>query len=270
MKRFPSETSVPLTHAEEKSLSKLHERSGRTAQGMFLAEGIRVLEEALRHERFPNTLFVDAGGLDEREHEIRLAFAKLGTQIRPLPSKQIAKLSTVDQPQGLIGCFSLPRLPLSSLKKPTRVLWCHTITDPGNMGTIFRSALAFGVTQVICSGKGVDPHHDKVIRASAGAVFGLSLVDARDSEILAWCKSNRTQLLALAMQGKGWREVADVVMTPKKRPPLVIVVGNEAHGLPTLILDEATQIVRIEQDASVESLNAAVAASILLYETQLS
>lgn len=270
MRRFPSETSVPLTHAEEKSLSKLHERSGRIAQGVFLAEGIRVLEEAFRHEKCPETLFVDAGGLDEREHEIRESFAKRGARIRPLPSKQIAKLSTVDQPQGLIGCFPLDRPSLTALKKPSRVLWCHTITDPGNMGTIFRSALAFGVDQVICSGKGVDPHHDKVIRASAGAVFGLTLVETGDADILAWCGTIRARLLALALRGKGWREVADSLLNPKKRSPLVIVVGNEAHGLPTLILDEATEIVRIEQDASVESLNAAVACSILLYETQQS
>lgn len=267
MNRFPSEPSEPLTRAEEKSLCLLTERQHRDSEKRFLAEGTRVLEEALRHQQIPETLFVDAAGLTGRTEQLRAAFAARGARIRVIPSRQLARLSDVDQPQGAIGLFRAETTPISRLSASgATILWCDNLADPGNLGALCRSALAFGTKRLIISGDGVDPFHPKVTRASAGAIFGLEFVIAPADEILRWSKRSSATTLALGLAGHPWQDIRGEFVGRTSAAALILVVGSEAHGLPSAILDAASRIVRIEQDDTVESLNVAVAGAILLYE----
>ena len=232
-----------------------------TPGGYCAIEGLRILEEAIRSGlRFRAVFFSETGaGKAER------LLSQLGAQVETLllPDKLFASVVPSEAPQGVAALARWKEFSLEDVlsKAPAGPLLAIAgVQDPGNLGTILRSAEAFGAGGVVLGEGTVSPFNPKVVRASAGSVFRLPIARAKLSEALDRMKALGLRLVATASH-KG---------TPldqaKLSGPLAIFIGGEGAGVPRHLIKEMDQVVAIPQAPQVESLNAGVAASIVLYE----
>jgi RNA methyltransferase, TrmH family len=244
-----------------KELRQAFSRGEHTADGHYAIEGFRILEEAIRSGvRFRAVLFSEsAAGRAEK------LLSQLGAQVETLllPDKLFESAVPTDAPQGVAAlarwnAFSVEDVLARSQAGP--LLAIAGVQDPGNLGTILRSAEAFGAGGVLLGEGTVNPFNPKVVRASAGSVFRLPVARAKLLEALEDMKKQSLRLVATASH-KG---------TPldqaKLSGPLVIFIGSEGAGLSRDLIKEMDEVVAIPQAPQVESLNAGVAASIVLYE----
>ncbi len=168
----------------------------------------------------------------------------------------IKKISGLESPEGIIAEVSLP--PFVSLNSSRRVLALDGISDPGNFGTLLRTALAFNWETVYLLQGCCDPFNDKALRAARGAHFKLALAQGSSQQLLAWSKEMHAQTLVADIRGK---EVNELSSHCEKR---VLVLGNEAHGASQEIKDVCSAVT-LRMEGEMESLNVAVAGGILLY-----
>lgn len=250
-------------------LVALKSSDGRGETGQFLAEGIRVLEEALRFNVPPLRLLIDPQRLTDRAIRLIKLFESRRVPLLGVSSKQLEKLSDTQEPQSLIGVFRLPSQPeirtFLSPNEAARILWTVGVSDPGNLGTLIRSAAAFGFKTVFCSHQTADPFSPKVVRATAGSLFAVRVVSVPHEAIIAAVKSVRVNVLAAVLPGRPSEELLAELPRPLAAP-LVLAIGSEAGGLPADVLEFASGSIRISHSPAVESLNAAVAGSILMYQ----
>ncbi|MBI5267752.1 MAG: RNA methyltransferase [candidate division Zixibacteria bacterium] len=254
---------MALTNTELKSLKALRSRRGPLAERRFLAEGVRVLEDAFRFRVRPAAVYVAATRLSDRGQTLVGQLEQSGATVREIPARQLDAIADTETSQGIVAVFERPGV---TLKQPGRVLprtllVCDGISDPGNMGTLFRSALAFGFGCVVVCGDGADPFAPKVVRGSAGAIFGLAVISAEAKAVTAWLSANGYVLIAADQKGAGFaRALSDL----KGKDRLALAVGSEGQGLSATLVKACHSRVRVEHEPVVESLNAAVAGSILM------
>jgi len=168
-------------------------------------------------------------------------------------------------PQGIVAVFDKPETSLIKLYRRSyrKLLLCENIADPGNLGTLLRSAAAFGFELVVLSGNTAEPYSPKVVRGSAGAIFGLKVAKSDIQTLVAFLDRSGIKLVAADLEGRPVRLPARRALA---KAGLILAVGSEATGLSKEILAQAAYRVRIEHCDGVESLNAAVAGSILMKE----
>jgi len=244
-----------------KELRQAFSKGERTADGNYAVEGFRILEEAIRSGvRFRAVFFSEsAAGRAEK------LLSQLGAQVETLllPDKLFETAVPTDAPQGVAALarwkeFSIEDVLARSQAGP--LLAIAGVQDPGNLGTILRSAEAFGAGGVLLGEGTVNPFNPKVVRASAGSIFRLPVARVKLLEALEAMKKQSLRLVATASH-KG---------TPldqaKLSGPLAIFIGSEGAGLSRDLIKEMDEVVAIPQAEQVESLNAGVAASIVLYE----
>jgi TrmH family RNA methyltransferase len=232
-----------------------------TPDGYCAIEGMRILEEAIRSGLKFKAAFFRASAENRAERLLPQIAANVETLL--LPDKLFANAVPSETPQGvaaLVRCkpFKLEDVLAKSQAGP--LLAIAGVQDPGNLGTILRSAEAFGAGGVLLGEGTVNPFNSKVIRASAGSVFRLPIVQANLAGTLDQMRELGLRLIATSSH-KG-TPLDQATLTG----PLAIFIGSEGAGLPHDLLAEMTEIVAIPHAASVESLNAGVAASIVLYE----
>jgi TrmH family RNA methyltransferase len=244
-----------------KELRQAFSRSELTSDGYCAIEGFRILEEAIRSgSRFRAVFFSESAAA----RADRL-LSQLGDQVETLllPDKLFASAVPSDSPQGVAALarwkeFSLEDVIAKSNAGP--LLAIAGVQDPGNLGTILRSAEAFGAGGVLLGEGTVSPFNPKVVRASAGSVFRLPVARAKLSDALGLMKEHGLRMVATASH-KG---------TPldqaKLSGPLAIFIGSEGAGLSRDLIKAMNEVVAIPQAAQVESLNVGVATSIVLYE----
>ncbi|HEY4676160.1 MAG TPA: RNA methyltransferase [Candidatus Angelobacter sp.] len=244
-----------------KDLRKALSQGEPTAEGFLAIEGVRIIEEAIRSGlRFQAIFFSDAGST----HATRL-LPQIGSQVEVLllPDEVFASAVSTESPQGVAALVKLrPQKFEDLLESATDSLLVGVagIQDPGNLGTIIRSAEAFGVRAVLLGEKTVSPFNPKTVRGSAGSLFRQPLLRVRLIESMVSLKQQGMRVLATSShKGKPLHE-ADFTGAA------MIVVGNEGAGVPPEILSLADELVTIPHSPRVESLNAGIAASILLYE----
>jgi RNA methyltransferase, TrmH family len=181
-----------------------------------------------------------------------------------ISAKDAATLSETVTPQGLVAvCHLVQRSGTDVLAAATRlVALVVEPSDPGNLGTIIRTADAAGADAVVVDG-GVDPYNGKAVRASAGSLFHQPVVHAAAVDFLAGAGS--TGLTALAATGSGAIDLDDLIADGSLQRPTVWAFGTEAHGLPTSVLQAVDHHVRIPLYGRAESLNLAAAAAVALY-----
>ena len=153
-------------------MKSLLTRKGRRRHGRFAAEGVRLLEEAYRNRKYPQTIYFSSHLLSPRGQTLLKRFSRKGVPTRPMSARQIQSLSNTITSQGIVGVFDIPRPDLTELYRRTsrKLLLCENISDPGNLGTLIRSAAAFDFNMVVLCGKSADPFSPKVVRSSAGTV----------------------------------------------------------------------------------------------------
>ena len=253
-------------------------RAGGERPHVFL-EGIRLIEDALATgARFESVAFT--GELQSSERGALLLDALRRVQCRgALVSKQVMEaIADTRAPQGVAAIVSRPYIELDDLfaGSPDLLVIADELQDPGNLGTIIRTAEAAGANGLITTRYTVDPFNDKSIRASMGSALRLPVVtDAKRSDIAERCRDRKIRMIGSrpkpprapcvledAAQAESVRLYTDVDMTE----PIALIVGREATGILSSSAEEADELVHIPMAEGVESLNVAAAAAILLYE----
>jgi RNA methyltransferase, TrmH family len=232
-----------------------------TDEGDCAVEGMRVVEEAIRSGLRFRAVFFSESGQPRAERLLPQIGAHVETVV--LPDKLFASVVPSDAPQGVAA---LVRYRQSSLedafaKLPTGALLVIAgVQDPGNLGTILRSAEAFGAAAVLLGEGTVSPFNSKVVRGSAGSIFRLALIRVKLADLLPTLREQGLRLIATSSH-KG-------VPLPQANlaGPVAVVIGGEGAGVPRDVLAKMDEIVAIPHAPQVESLNAGVAASIVLYE----
>ncbi len=228
---------------------------GRREHERFAFEGPTLLDEALRSGAQIVEIYATERAYEEyalvREAE------KGGTAVFLVDDRTAQRLSTVESATGIVAVAPLRYAPLGDVTRLKRVLVLADLNDPGNAGTLLRSAEAFNVQGVVFGSDGVEPYHPKVVRAAMGAIFRLSLCIAEPAAFAAAVRENQGEILGLDMEGDDVRTVV-----PAERSALV--VGHERRGLGPWSAF-CTRRIAIPMNGPTESLNAAVAGSIALY-----
>ncbi len=256
---------MSLTRTELKDIQSLLTKKGRKQKQRFLAEGIRLLEEAARFRFWPDLVLCTAGEPHSRAESLIHQFRTRGVRVEPVTARQLESLADTEAPQGLVARFQIPARDLAELSDSgfRNCLVCENVGDPGNLGTLIRSAQAFGFDAVICIGQTAEPYSPKVVRASAGAIFGARVFQAAADHVLDLAGRSDTALIAAAPLGNMTVHSMARELDGRK---IILAVGSEAEGLSETMLKAAEGKVKIEHSDRVESLNAAVAGSILMKE----
>ena len=232
-------------------------RRDRDEAGRFLVEGPQAVREALRAGAVLE-LFGTPSAL-VRHAEL----AERAGQVSPVTDGGLAALTETVSPQGLVAVCSVVDVGLDAAlaRAPRLVAVLAGIRDPGNAGTVLRTADAAGAGTVIFAGEAVDPYNGKCVRASAGSLFHVSLVRSTDSlSVLAGLRAAGLALLAADPYGS-----ADLDELGGLARPTAWLFGSEAHGLPGDLAEAADLRVRVPLYGGAESLNLAAAAAVCLY-----
>ena len=237
---------------------RLQRRKDRDQTGRFLAEGPQAVREALA-AGVVIELFGTGAALDRYADLTALA-----PEVSPVTDEAIAALSETVQPQGLVAVCEQMDVPLGEAlaKRPRLVAVAAEIRDPGNAGTVLRTADAAGAGTVLFAGAAVDPYNGKCVRASAGSLFH---VDVVRTPLGVVGDLRRSGLQVLATTGHGSDDLDSLVDDGVLSAPTAWIFGSEAHGLPSPVLDAADRRVRVPIYGGAESLNLAAAAAVCLY-----
>jgi len=227
-------------------------RSRRTERKIVL-EGTRLVRDAFTNDERPLYVFYDPNNANRKLIE-RLQAGRV--ELLQTTPEVLGHITDTKNPQGIIGVFKLPRPPLP--QEPKRVLILDTLREPGNMGTMLRTAAASGVEVVVLSPGCVDPYNPKVLRSGMGAHFRVPVVEAEWSEIVGYCRSLQVYIAA----GDGTTRYDHVDWSAA----WALVIGSEAHGASEEVARLQAQHINIPMAARTESLNAGVAAGVILFE----
>ena len=238
----------------------LHRQRGRERRGLTLAEGVRLVEEALRASgSIDSAVYSPSLEKSERGATLLASLRGLDITLEMVEESELNKLADTQHPQGIIAVVRAPRWSLQDIKvKLGPVLVLDGVQDPGNSGTMLRTALGLGAAGIIALPGTVEVTNPKVLRGSMGAVFRLPWVELSMEDFLDWVRQEKVTLLAAATDG-------DPISGMDIRLPAALVLGNEGAGLSPAIRT-AGRAVSIPISRGTESLNVAVAAGILLYE----
>ncbi len=247
----PSNPKVKLVR------SLAHRRARAKAQ-QFVLEGVRLVEEAAQSGLVPHlVLYASATGRDERIGALLERLRAATPEVFEVSDAVMKAMSSAETPPGLVAVFPLIELPLPP--QPEFVLILDRLRDPGNLGTILRSARAAGVDLVLCAPTTVDPHNDKVVRGAMGAHFRVPLRAMHDWEAIAALVRSIPRIYLADAHGEVEYTAADWSR------PVALIVGGETEGTSDEARQLATARVRIPMRGGAESLNAAMAATVLLF-----
>jgi TrmH family RNA methyltransferase len=267
--KFQSTNSIlsSLQNPFVKQLVKLRDRSERDATGQFIIEGYREIFRAVNANHPIEALFICPKlFLGENEQTLIERVVQKGGRLLNCSEAVFRKISYRDRPDGLLALAPQQHLKLKDLDKnmlrsqaPFLVV-AEAIEKPGNLGTILRSSDAVGLDGLIVCDRCTDIHNPNVVRASVGTLFTVPVVEAEGKETLQWLKDKGIAILAATPSAI--LEFTEVDMTV----PLAIAVGTEQLGLSKRWMNEADIQVRIPMCGIADSLNVAMATTLLLYE----
>lgn len=261
--RYQAEYWKSRTGATVMKLSKLCDAKYRRETGLYLAEGIKLTEEALRHSHVQTVVVSEEALTGANTGEILTltdGAKNAGCAIALASAEAFSKISTENAPQGILAVLPVPERCVPIFAENGRYLLLDTIQDPGNLGTILRSASAFGVTGVVTCGC-ADLTSPKTVRASMGAVFRVPVWSVESLADAVQTLRGKHRVLAAALS----ENCLCVGQTPLM-PNDCVVIGNEGHGIAPEIIAACSDVIRIPMTGETESLNASIAASILLWE----
>lgn len=246
-----------------KRVRSLRDKKHRKREGLFLAEGLRILTEAREEGVLPEMLFFapDGAGHPLAEALIAETSAAGGEVIETTPDI-LSKLSGKENAQTLVGVYRDRMVALDSLDRDTSGIWivAQALRDPGNLGTILRTSDAVGGGGLILVDDCVDPFSVEAVRASMGALFTQRIAVARWPELIDWLRRGPGQLVGTSLRTDTDYQAA------RYEVPTFILVGNEAQGLPQAYERECDLLVKMPMLGKADSLNAAVATAVMAYE----
>jgi RNA methyltransferase, TrmH family len=244
-----------------KEIKALGLKKYRDQQQRFYAEGLQVLGMAADCGWVPELVLATEEGAKHKVAKVVLASVPFDNQYLVTP-QLISRISARDNAAPVLAVYKPRWLKLEALALQKDDIWVvlEGIKDPGNLGTIIRTADASGAKGIILLDDTCDPYSVEAVRASMGSVFGIQLVQARGGAFRDWLKSQKVQSVGTALQtDKDFRAVS-------YKTPLFVVMGNEQSGLSIAMRDACTDLVKLPMRGTAESLNLAVCTGIMLYE----
>jgi TrmH family RNA methyltransferase len=244
----------------------LHRRRGRERRGLALAEGVRLVEEAVDAGiRLCGVLVSPALEATTRGRALKSVLGERGVTLEQVSEPELEKLADTEHPQGVLAVIEPRgwRIEDIELTRGAIVIVLDGVQDPGNVGTILRTAHGLGSAGVVALPGTAELGNSKVIRGSMGALFRLPAVSSEAEAFLGWAKRSGVELWTTAADGE---PVSRVIAEGPDRPAIALVLGNEGAGVGSALASAARRRVAIPLASGVESLNVAVAAGILLYE----
>lgn len=239
----------------------LRDKRDRRAAGQFLAEGLRILTEAREAGALPATLFFAEREVHPLTAALIAATEAAGGEAIATSEAVLAKLSGKDNPGAVIGVYAELPTDLDRLDRAAAPIWlvAERLRDPGNLGTILRTADAVGAGGLILLDECVDPFSVEAVRASMGAIFTVALARASWAEFEAWLRAGPGQLVGLSLDTElDYR-------APAYAAPVFLLTGNEAQGMPDAMAAACDLLVKIPMRGKADSLNAAVATAVMAY-----
>lgn len=238
---------------------KLQRHTGRRRSGRFLAEGPNLVAAAASHG-LVDEVFATAPAAGRHRDLLE------GLPVTPVTEAAIKVLSETVTPSGLVAVCRIPDIDVEAVLAagPALVAVAVDLSEPGNAGTLIRTADAMGAGAVIFAGAGVDPYNGKCLRSSAGSIFTVPvLVEPDIAAVIDRLRAAGLQILATALDGDVSLDDAGGVLSE----PTAWLFGSEAHGLSAGVSAAADRTITIPMAGGAESLNVATAAAICLYET---
>ena len=257
-------TITSFGNATVKRLRSLHDKKGRRAQGLFLAEGLRLATDAVQAGHVPRVLLVSE---EAAAHPLARAAARAteagGGEVLIATREILGKVTGKDNPGAVVGGFALWETPLAGIDRALAPMWvvCEGLKDPGNLGTMLRTADATGAGGVILLDQSCDPFSVEAVRASMGALFTCRVAQAGEAEFLEWLRAGPGMLVGTYL-GPGTVDYQAVTY----REPTFLLMGNEQSGLSADYAAACDVLVRMPMAGKADSLNVAVATAVLLYE----
>lgn len=246
-----------------KHAQSLRDKRHRRESGQFLAEGLRILTEARDAGRLPRTLFfAGAGGAHPLVRALAADVEAAGGEAVETTPAILSKLSGKDNPQSVLGVFDQFDGTLDGLDRDAAGIWlvAERLRDPGNLGTMLRTADAVAAGGLVLVGDCADPFSVEAVRASMGAVFTVPVVRAGWDAFLPWLRAGPGQLVGLSLDASHDHRAAPYAA------PCFLLTGNEAQGMPADYAAACDLLVRIPMLGRADSLNAAVATAVVAYE----
>jgi len=268
-----------LQNEQVKHIVSLHQSKGRRESREYLIEGKRFVNEAFLRKAAIIKIFYcssndsswqetnNASGPEATSPGVRKLVRQavdLGIPVEEVSENVMKKMSATEEPQGILALLARRDYSWTDLEinSNTILLIVDGLQDPGNLGTVLRTALAADVRQIILTKGTVDLYNPKVLRSSMGAIFSQTIItESEPEEIVKFCSVQKIGLAVSAMEGKSIYDSQTSV-----NYPLALVIGNEAFGCSEYLAKNAEQKYSIPMFNNVESLNAAMAAGIFLYE----
>ena len=239
------------TNPKIKELSKLKEKKYRLLNKEFLIEGYHLVEEAYKNKRLKEIFVLDKKDISK--------FKDINTTLVSLDV--IKKLSDTTTPQPIIGLCEMKKEKID-YKNYNHILVLDNVSDPGNIGTLIRTALGFNIDLVVLSEESCDVYNSKVLRSTQGAIFSLPIVYKKLSDEILKMKEKNIKVISTSLK-------ANTTLTElKKIDKYAIILGNEANGVKDEIQSMSDLNVIIPINNKLESLNVSVAGAIIMYEVQ--
>jgi len=255
-------TVTSLTNPTVKAVRALHLRKDRDETGLFVAEGLKIVTEAVELGHVPQTLMY---GQEAQGHPLlRQAIAAArsgGGEVIEVTQDILAKVSRRDNPQAVVGVFRQAFTPLGDLDPNAAPAFValHRVRDPGNLGTIIRTADAAGCGAVILVGECCDPYSVEAVRATMGSVFAVPIVRATEADFADWRRSWPGSVIGTLLTATATHSSASYVK------PSLILMGNEQQGLTPELAALCDVNVKIPMRGRADSLNLSVATGVMIY-----
>ncbi len=251
-----------LTNPTVKAVRALHMRKERDETGLFVAEGLKTVTEGVELGQAPRVLLF---GQDAAHHPLlqqaAAATRSVGGEVIEVTSDILAKVSRRDNPQAVVGVFRQVFRPLAEVEAGASacVVALHRVRDPGNLGTIVRTADAAGCGGVILVGECCDPYAVEAVRATMGSIFAVPLTKASEAEFTAWRQDWKGSMVGALLSAETDHRRAEY------RKPTLILMGNEQQGLPEDMAALCDVNVKIPMRGRADSLNLSVATGVMIY-----
>jgi len=255
-----------LSNPGIKDIRALSMKKHRDETGTFLAEGLKLVIDAIDLGWAIRTLIYakNQRGKSQVEKIAALTVAR-GGLVLEVSEKVLTAITRRDNPQAVIAVFDQKLAPLTEVSLANNDTWIalDRVRDPGNLGTIIRTADAAGASGVILIGDTVDPFSMETVRATMGSVFAVPLVRATEAEFLGWSKKSSALVVGSHLKGS-----VDYRTIGYKSQPVVLLMGNEQQGLPDTLASACGKLARIPQTGRADSLNLAIATGVMLFEAR--
>jgi RNA methyltransferase, TrmH family len=246
-----------------KRLRSLRDKKARRAEGLFLAEGLRILAEARDSGILPEiVVFSDEGAKHPLAKEIAEAAEAVGAEAIRTTDDILTKISGKDNAPLLLGAYRQPDTSLARIDPASSDIWlvAQALRDPGNLGTMLRTGDAVAAGGLILIDDCADPFSVEAVRASMGAIFTQQVAAAPWDAFVAWLRSGPGQLVGTSLK------TDTDYLGARYEKPCFLLVGNESHGLPAAYEAECDLLVKIPMLGRADSLNAAIAGAVMAFQ----